>query len=165
MTLLLLLACQNSPEGARAWQMESLDEAVGGPKSTARVGDFRMENEHLRVGILDARYSLGPSPYGGTLADIDVKRSDPDWGGAHGNDRFAEMFATVNMNIAAADTDGQVTILNDGSDGPSDPTCPRRATAAPTRPPPSQLRRAIRRSPRRSPRSCAADHDRRSACG
>lgn len=117
MTLLLLLACQNSPQGARAWQMESLDEAVGGPKSTARVGDFRMENEHLRVGILDARYSLGPSPYGGTLADIDLKRADPDWGGAHGNDRFAEMFATVNMDVSGADTESQVTVLNDGSDG------------------------------------------------
>ena len=94
MTLLLLLACGGTTTGARAWQMESLDEGIGGPKAMARPGDFRLENEHLRVAILGARYSMGPSPYGGTIADLDRTRADPSWGANHGNDQFAEMFAT-----------------------------------------------------------------------
>lgn len=117
MHLLLLLACSQPPTGARAWKMTSLDEGVGGPKATAQVGDFRMENEHIRLAILDAGYSLGPSPYGGTIADLDKVRADPAWGANHGNDQFAEMFATANMNIPDAESDGSVTIVNDGSDG------------------------------------------------
>lgn len=117
MTLLLLLACTQSTTGARAWRMESLDEGVGGPKAMAQPGDFRMENEHLTVAVLNARYSLGPSPYGGTIADLDKVRADPEWGANHGNDQFAEMFPSANLDIPKADTEGQVSILNDGSDG------------------------------------------------
>ncbi|MFZ5481974.1 MAG: CehA/McbA family metallohydrolase [Myxococcota bacterium] len=116
----LLTACApDAPTWASARQIASLDEAIGGPKAMARPGDFLLENDRVRVAILGARYSMGPSPYGGTIADVDLQRPDPRWGGGHGNDNFAETFATVNMNLAAAsDPEAeQVFIAADGSDG------------------------------------------------
>lgn len=114
MSLLLLLACAEPLVGARAWQMQALDEGIGGPKAMARPGDFLLENEHLKVAVLGPRYSLGPSPYGGTLADIDLVRDDPEWRAGHGNDQMAEMFATASMNVAAADEPAEVQILQEG---------------------------------------------------
>lgn len=114
MSLLLLLACAEPVTGARAWQMQSLEEGIGGPKAMARPGDFRLENEHLRVAVLGPRFSLGPSPYGGTLADLDLVRDDPAWRAGHGNDQMAEVFATASMNIPAADEASEVYVLQEG---------------------------------------------------
>lgn len=118
MLLLLVLACSGT-EGtwARAVQIETLDQTIGGQKAMARPGDFLLENDQVRVAILDARYSLGPSPYGGTLADADLQRSDPRYAGGHGNDQLAELFGTVNMNLVGADEPGDVVIAADGADG------------------------------------------------
>jgi hypothetical protein len=117
MHLLLLLACTEEGTWARAARIESLGEGIGGPKAIARPGDYLLENDRVRFTILDARVSLGPSPYGGTIADVDLQRPHPTYGGARGNDRFAEMFSTVNMNLGAVDEPGEVTLVSDGSDG------------------------------------------------
>lgn len=117
MIFLALLGCSTSSEWASARQIASLDETVGGPKATAREGDFLLENDQVRVTILGGRYSMGPSPFGGTLADADIRRHDPAYGAGHGNDQLAETFATVNMNLIGAETAESVTVLNDGSDG------------------------------------------------
>lgn len=116
--ILLLLSCTSKP-WAHAFQIENLDQGVGGPKATATLNDFILENDRIRVAVLDARYSLGPSPFGGTIADVDLQRSDPMYAGGHGKDAFAEMFSTVNMNLVKADTPGQVSIVSDGSNGPA----------------------------------------------
>ncbi|MBM4367001.1 MAG: CehA/McbA family metallohydrolase [Deltaproteobacteria bacterium] len=117
MLLLAILGCSTSSEWASARQIDSLASTIGGPKATAREGDFLLENDRVRFAILDARYSMGPSPFGGTLADADLQRADPKYGAGHGNDQLAEMFATVNMNLVGADEPGEVTILADGKDG------------------------------------------------
>lgn len=117
-TLLLLLACApERPTWASAQTIDALDQGIGGPKAMARPGDLLLENDRIRVAVVGARASMGPSPYGGTVADVDLQRPDPRWGAGHGNDQFAEMFSTVNMNLVAADEEGEVTILADGSDG------------------------------------------------
>jgi hypothetical protein len=115
MLLLALLGCATSSEWASARQIDSLADTIGGPKATARPGDFLLENDRIRFAILGPRYSMGPSPYGGTLCDADLQRPDPKYAAGHGNDQIAEVFATVNMNIAGADTEGQVTVLAEGS--------------------------------------------------
>lgn len=115
--LILALACAPNPPAARAVWIESLTDTIGGPKAVARPGDILLENGRLRATILGPRYSLGPSIYGGTLADLDIQRSDPRWAAGHGNDQLAEMFATVDLNLAAADDPSEVFILADGSDG------------------------------------------------
>lgn len=115
--IFLLLACRSADPWAAAYPVESLDQTIGGPKATLDIGDFVLENDRIRVGVLGPRYSLGPSPYGGTVADVDLQRSEPAYGGGHGRDAFAEMFATVNMNLVAAESEGNVSIISDGSDG------------------------------------------------
>ena len=63
-TSLGLLSC--APEGgfARAYQMASLAEGIGGPKAIARPGDFVLENDKVRVAILGPRDSMGPHTSG-----------------------------------------------------------------------------------------------------
>ncbi len=119
MTLLLLaLACTpDTRHGASAHRIESLADAIGGPKAAARPGDILLENDRVRFAILDARASLGPGLYGGSVVDADLVRNDPAFGAGHGNDQLAETFATVNMNLAAADEAAEVSIVSDGSDG------------------------------------------------
>ena len=112
-----LSGCAPSGPSAHASRIVTLDQAIGGPKATARPGDYLLENDHVRFAILDGRYSYGPAPYGGTLVDADLVRSDPKWGGGHGNDQLAETFASVDLDLAAADTSEEVAILNDGRDG------------------------------------------------
>ncbi len=116
MILLTLLGCTTSSEWASARKIDSLAETVGGPKATARPGDFLLENDRIRVAVLGPRYSMGPSPFGGTLCDADIRRANPRYGAGHGNDQLAEVFATVNMNIAGADTEGEVFVLQEGSE-------------------------------------------------
>ncbi|MDP2305493.1 MAG: CehA/McbA family metallohydrolase [Pseudomonadota bacterium] len=117
MHLLLLLACSESPSWSRATPIETLEDGIGGPKAMARPGDYLLENDRVRFTVLRARYSLGPSPYGGTIADADLQRPHPKYAGGHGNDRLAEMFSTVNMNLGAVDEAPEVSIVNDGADG------------------------------------------------
>ncbi|HHO50532.1 MAG TPA: hypothetical protein ENK18_06565 [Deltaproteobacteria bacterium] len=104
---------------ARAYPIDSLDRAIGGPKAVAQVGDLLLENQHARLAILGARNSLGPGLYGGSIVDADLRRSDPTFGGGRGRDQFAEMFSTVNMNVAHPPEEGgpSVQIVSDGSGG------------------------------------------------
>ncbi|MFN7144578.1 MAG: PHP domain-containing protein, partial [Myxococcota bacterium] len=117
MHLLLFLACSDPGNWARATQLASLEDGIGGPKAIARPGDWLLENDKVRFTVLGARYSLGPSPFGGTIADADLQRPHPRYAGGKGNDRFAEMFATVNMNLGAVDEAGEVGVIADGADG------------------------------------------------
>ena len=113
-----LLSC--APEGgfARAFQMASLSEGIGGPKAIARPGDFVLENDKVRVAILGPRNSLGPHTSGASLIDADLQRPDPRYSQGRGLDQLAEVFPTVNLNVAQADeTVGAVEIIADGSGG------------------------------------------------
>jgi len=119
LTFLLLIGCssQEAPY-ARAVQIGSLDESIGGPKAMGREGDFLLENDRIRLVIRGARTSLGPHTSGGSLIDADLQRDDPRYAHGHGDDLFSEMFSTVNMNVQRADEEeGTVEILSDGSDG------------------------------------------------
>jgi hypothetical protein len=122
---LALAACTPEPQPfARAYVIERLDQTIGGPKAAARPGDILLENDHLRVAILssttpegDIRYSMGPGLFAGSLIDADLQRADPAFAAGNGRDQFAELFATVSMNIAAPTEPGQVRVIADGSDG------------------------------------------------
>ncbi|MCP4867366.1 MAG: PHP domain-containing protein [Proteobacteria bacterium] len=125
LTALLLTACPSAEEvPASAYVIETLDQRVGGPSAGAHTGDFILQNGHIRAAILADRCvgegidqvcsSPGPGLYGGSMIDIDLRRSDSDTGAGRGNDQFAEMFSAVNLNMTATD---QVEILSDGSDG------------------------------------------------
>ena len=123
--MLGLIACNpEKEEFARASTIQTLDEAIGGPKAIAQPGDFLLETDHYRVAILagedaegERRSSMGPGLYGGSLVDADLQRTAPEFQGGKGRDQFAEMFTTVSMNILAPRTGEDVQIISDGSDG------------------------------------------------
>ena len=121
-----LLACPRVEPDAAAYQITERDQAVGGPAASATIGDFILENGQIRAGVLDAHcrpstqgtgltcFSPGPGVYGGSLADIDLRRDDAATSSGAGNDLFAELFDSVNMELMAAQ---EVAVLADGSDG------------------------------------------------
>lgn len=119
--VVLIAGCgSGTPEEfARASVIESLADGVGGPKAIAQKGDLILENQHLKLAILDARNSLGPGLYGGSIVDADLQRTDPTYAHGNGRDQFTEMFATVNMNVPLTDASRpeSVQIVQDGADG------------------------------------------------
>lgn len=130
LTTLLSCTTDNAPY-AQAYQMQDLSEGIGGPKALARPGDFILENDRIRVAILGERPSMGPHTSGGSIIDADIQRRSPAYSGGQGNDRLAELFPTVNLNIPRVHdyteaeleylndppTAGSVVLLADGSDG------------------------------------------------
>ena len=121
---LLLAGCKDDG-GATAVRIDSTDQLIGGPAADAWVGDFLLENEHIRAAVLSERCEAdaelgticstpGPGLFGGTLVDIDLKRGNSGESAGGGHDRFAELFGTMNMDINEAH---RVEIVADGTDG------------------------------------------------
>ena len=106
----------NSDNLLRAKQIEARSELVGGPVSVADIGDFLLENDQIRVAILTGRDSPGPGVYGGSVVDLDRRRSQMGTEGGQGRDRFAEMFPVVNL-VVPDPTMTDVSVIADGSDG------------------------------------------------
>ena len=96
--LLLAVGCRPDDPWASATRIERLDQTIGGPKAAARVGDYLLENDRIRLAILGARRSFGPHVSGGSLLDADLQRNDARSGSGWGNDQLAEVFPTVNLN-------------------------------------------------------------------
>jgi len=117
-----LASCKTEKQTwASAYQIQRLDEGIGGPKATARVGDFILENDRIRLAVLGTRNSLGPHTSGGSLIDADLQRADPRFSQGKGLDQLAEVFPTINLNVARInEEEGEVTILSEGgSDSPA----------------------------------------------
>ncbi len=83
----------------KAYRSTSRSQLVGGPAALAEVGDFILENDHVRIGILQPGNSVGPGAFGGSLVDADLKRPHAKYQGGRGLDQFAEMFPSVNMLV------------------------------------------------------------------
>jgi hypothetical protein len=114
----LLIGCTDDAPWASAERIERLDQTIGGPKAAARVGDYVLENDRIRLAILGARRSFGPHISGGSLIDADLQRYDARDGSGWGNDQLAEVFPTVNLDTAIVDErGGSVEIEADGGDG------------------------------------------------
>ena len=120
----LLSGCPTEPP-ARAYLIETADQRVGGPSALAREGDWILENEHIRAGILSERCigtpgvdevcsSPGPGLFGGSIIDIDLQRKGSANSSGRGRDQFSEMFAAVNLDVTAVNS---VEVLADGTDG------------------------------------------------
>ena len=91
---LALSGCPEPDPTASAYLIERRDQWIGGPAADAREGDFVVENEHIRIGVLSERCtgegpaevcsSPGPGLFGGSLADIDLNRRDSRHAGGRG---------------------------------------------------------------------------------
>jgi len=114
--LLPLAACQDAEPFARAFKASSPDQLIGGDVAMARVGDFILENDRIRVAILDKDSSPAPGVFGGTLVDADIQRPQADQRNGVGKDQLAEVIPVVNL-LWPRPGEGDVTIVADGSDG------------------------------------------------
>lgn len=103
---------------ATARRIESRAELAGGPKALGEIGDYLLENEHLKIVIQDKGFSRGFGVYGGSLIDADLKRLDSvSLGRPHGGqgaDSFGEMFPAFFVEALAPE---DVRVVNDGTDG------------------------------------------------
>jgi hypothetical protein len=114
---LLILACEGKETAPlRAFQAKSRNELVGGPVAYADTGDFVLENDKVRVAILDQDRSWGPGVFGGSLVDADVRRDDALTPPGSGRDRFVEIFPFANL-LVPTPKGTDVRVLKDGSDG------------------------------------------------
>ncbi len=100
----------------RAWVVTSGEDLLTGREATGRIGDLRIENEHL-VAIIGApdHHMWGPS--GGGILDLAVQG---------GEDRFQEAFSTAgflravraeSVDVLADGTEGDAVIQVTGTDG------------------------------------------------
>ncbi|MBK8253981.1 MAG: PHP domain-containing protein [Polyangiaceae bacterium] len=111
-------ACNSGQGLLRAKQIEVRNEVVGGPVAVADVGDFLLENDQIRIGILGVKDSPGPGVFGGSVVDIDRRRAREEFSNAEGRDRFSEMFPVANLLVPSPEPDkSDVRVLKDGSDG------------------------------------------------
>jgi hypothetical protein len=113
---LLLLACGSSgpnvpaADRARARQITTDADLIGGPKATGRVGDYLLANSKVRFVIADAGRTRAWFPVGGCLIDADRVRA----AGA-GDDRLQEVVTRLGtFRILYAE---KVEVARDGSDG------------------------------------------------
>ncbi len=83
----------------KAFRASHRSQLIGGPAALAEVGDFILENDEIRVAILQPGNSVGPGIFGGTLIDADLNRPQAEYQGGHGEDQFAEIFPSMNLLI------------------------------------------------------------------
>lgn len=101
---------------SRAQRILTNEQIIGGPASRSEIGDYLMENEHVRVAVQDLTYNRGAGIFGGSLIDADLKRpaERSDLLGLKGRDSFGELFPAFFMEVVDPE---KITIVNDGSDG------------------------------------------------
>ncbi len=115
--LSLAFAGCNSTSGLlRAKQIENRAEVIGGPVSVVDIGDYLLENDQIRIGIISAKDSPGPGVFGGSVVDIDRRRPRGEMAGGEGRDRFSEMFPVANLLVPNPESI-DIKVTKDGSDG------------------------------------------------
>jgi hypothetical protein len=104
-------ACQSGDDRyARAFQIESLDQAIGGPKASAREGDFLLENDQIRVVVEQGSPSRLPLGKGGTIADIDLNRYQQEFRSGRGLDQVGQFVPVANLYQAGAEFPANVEV-------------------------------------------------------
>jgi len=114
-----LTACDEGDETLRAFKVSDRAELIGGPGAVGQVGDFVLENNQLRAVVLGARredHSAGPGLFGGSLVDLDLRRSEAEFRAGRGLDSLAEVIPMVNL-LFPNPPDLGVRVISDGSDG------------------------------------------------
>ena len=64
---LAAFGCQEVTPAATARRVATRTELIGGPSALGEVGDYLLENDHLRVIVQDKGFSRGFGVYGGSL--------------------------------------------------------------------------------------------------
>jgi hypothetical protein len=118
----------------KAKLIERQDELIGGPSAKAKIGDFLLENDRIRVVIGGPGPGYSAGVFGGTVLDVDLRRPEAEYRGGHGWDSFSESFPLANLLVVNPSnpteairldaegvqvdlTNGGVFVLEDGSNG------------------------------------------------
>ncbi len=118
----------------KAKLIERQDELIGGPSAKAKIGDFLLENDQIRVVIGGPGPGFSAGVFGGTVLDVDLRRFESEYRGGHGWDSFSEAFPLANLLVVNPSdptealrldsdgvqidlTNGGVFVVKDGSDG------------------------------------------------
>lgn len=101
---------------SRAQRITSNTQLIGGPSARAELGDYLLQNDHVRVIVQDINYNRGNGVFGGSLIDADLIRPNEstDLLGGSGRDTFGEMFPAFFLEVVEPE---EIAILNDGSNG------------------------------------------------
>lgn len=95
--------CQGSSKPfAEAMEIESLDQAIGGPTANARVGDMLLRNDQMRVVIEQGDISYHPTDVGGSIIDMDLERPEREFRGGNGLDQLGQITPIANLSVAQA---------------------------------------------------------------
>ncbi len=123
------LACPQAPRTARATQVTTRAELIGGPRALGEVGDYLLENDKVRFIVQGEGFSRGFGVFGGGLLDADLVRTtsgNGDSEGGQGKDNFGEMFPAFFLEaldpheVRDPDTGEKraaIEVENDGGDG------------------------------------------------
>jgi hypothetical protein len=123
-----VLACAQQacdrPSPVRAFQAKERTELIGGPAAIGEERDFVLENDRIRLVVSAVGNSTGPGLFGGSIVDVDVRRTDVRFANGKGLDHFSEVFPMTNLivpgffdgrgNVGLDDM--QITVVNDGRD-------------------------------------------------
>ena len=103
LTSALLLAaagCEDDTTFVKAYQMESMAQAIGGPAAAGRPGDYMLENNRLRAVIHGRHNQRSTFPIAnGSLVDLDIQRPAGKSRLGRGKDAFYEFGPMVNLKI------------------------------------------------------------------
>ena len=101
---------------ARAQRVTANTQLIGGPSARGEIGDFLLENDHVRVIVQDLGYNRGSGIFGGALIDADLVRmgDERDLLAGNGRDSFGEMFPAFFLEVMDPEA---IEIINDGTDG------------------------------------------------
>ena len=105
---------KNEKGSVKVYRATRRHDLVGGPAALAEVGDFILENDKIRLAILQPGNSVGPGIFGGSLIDADLNRPQASYQAGHGIDQFAEMFPSVNLLVPNPTSQDVVTGPNWG---------------------------------------------------
>jgi hypothetical protein len=110
------VSCSKNYPPARAFQVQSRLDLIGGQRALGDIGDFKLSNGVIHAIVQNVGTSRGFGAFGGSLIDIDLVRDGKDdpTRGPVGNDYFTEMFPAF---FLVGIEPSKVEVLHDGSDG------------------------------------------------
>ncbi len=98
--LLGLSGCNDGEGLLRAKLVEREDELIGGPMGKGKIGDFILENDKIKAIVAGPGATWTAGIFGGTLIDLDLRRSHAEFAYREARSSFGETFPTMNLIIA-----------------------------------------------------------------
>jgi hypothetical protein len=96
---IVVAGCNNGETLLLAKEVERQDELIGGPSAKGKIGDFLLQNDKVRAIVAGPGATWTAGVFGGTLIDLDLRRTRGEYSYNMGRDAFGETFPTMNLII------------------------------------------------------------------